>query len=169
MHRERVGIAIELLAFSGGIWQTMVGAIPPQIGWPIIVLSASVGLYLIITGFRRKADVEKQQKNKAEAIKIYNNLVKIEKEFWTALDKVPDNENALENAEVKDALFKLQVTTNKLATLVNKREFDEFIEAMLSLYTKYAEFHFDQFNHNVTKLTNREHRKIRMYIRGIND
>ena len=67
MRRERFGIAIELLAFGGGLWQTMIGTIPPEIGWPIIGVSGFVGLYLIITGLKRTTDVDEQYKNKAKA------------------------------------------------------------------------------------------------------
>ena len=58
----------------------------------------------------------------------------------------------------------VQAETNKLATLINNNDFDEFIEDMLSIYTKYLMFHMNPYSHSASKMINRGHRKIRWYI-----
>lgn len=51
-----VGVGIELIAISVGVWQGMTGMIIPQIGWTIVVVAGVGGLLLITHGIR-KSDI----------------------------------------------------------------------------------------------------------------
>ncbi|MFH1651455.1 MAG: hypothetical protein ABID87_05095 [Chloroflexota bacterium] len=103
---------------------------------------------------------------KEQANKIHDKLMTKEKEFWVALEKVPDKD-AVENAEVKKAVYNMRYETNRLANLIGRDDFDEFIEALLNIYNRYAMFHFKSGDHSVEMMRNRMTRKIRMYIRKI--
>jgi hypothetical protein len=181
---ELAGIIREHIA-EGGV--LMYGVTHPYIIMPSLLI-----LFCIYTWFRAKRKIEirdvgikndinvnkidkdvktlsiteggERVTNKEKAFQHFAKYLELERKLWETRDKLPDNEDVQQNPEIKKAIFEIQVETNNIATLVNNREFDEFIEALLALYSRYLQFNMNPYEGSMFELVNRGHRKIRWYI-----
>jgi hypothetical protein len=162
----RIGVILGVFALIAVVLQMMYPVIPQYVGWPVVIILL-LGMILVLkkSGRNTVQDViTKEYSKKQQAIKIHEELMNLEKVLWETRDKYPKNDDALENKYIKSSLASLQQKINELATLINNAEFETLIEALMSLYNKYLQFHMNTYHHSSFTLINRAHRKIRWFI-----
>ena len=118
MHKESyIGLAIEVLAIGGGVWQSMTGTIPPVIGWSVIGICVIVGFTLIIIGLRKKEEIS-DEKDKLYSYK------------WEHYNKLTEHILALENAPKENIAIILADIQRELVEIG-----DNQIDKLLSLFS----------------------------------
>ncbi len=174
-------IGLTFIAIVAVVFQMTYPVLSPFIGWPLIVMFSGGAWYFFRNAFRQKSEQshlnsETGKSNKKNTIEYrrkqastsLSRWMKLEKELWEIAKQIPEGESVLKKQNVKDAIYKLQAEGNKLALVINRQEFDEYIEAVLFHYTNQLQSHFDPYEHITgSRTSNRIHRNIRAAIRGI--
>jgi len=107
---------------------------------------------------------DKSDGNKRKAREIHTKLMQLERELWSSRENTPTGKDPRDDVEVKKVYSDIQSETNNLATLVNNNDFEEFIEALLSEYSRILQFNGNPYKRPYLQIINRAHRKIRWYI-----
>ncbi len=160
-------MGLGLVAIAVGVLQGMYEVIPPQLGWSIIGTTSIGAIVLVILGIRKKGQITTKdiaRSKKAEAQEIHSKMITLETGLWVARDKVTKDEDALENAEVKQVLADINDEINSLATLVKDNNLEVLLGALLSLYSKHLEFDASAYDDSSMDIFPNAHARIRWYI-----
>lgn len=138
------GLALGLAAIAVGVLQQMLKVMPPLLGWGVVCASGIGAIILVILGARKGKSQESQSitaqqtktSNKAKARVLHNEIMDTLAEMADKEDKLPVNEDWMQNPEVKVILDMLQAKLNDFGYLVNNRDYDRWAEVMMHYYSR---------------------------------
>jgi hypothetical protein len=138
----RWGIPIALIAIVLSVWQLGWGV------WPLLFMLVLTGL-LIWRIIAQRGLLEKDKEKlkiakKERAYTLHKRIMELDSELEGEKDKLTSKEKWKENSNVRRILDELQITLNDLGYLVNSRDYDRWVEAIMSLHSKKLEFHYKE-------------------------
>lgn len=154
-------MGLGLFAIAVGVLQSMYEVMPAPLGWSIISVSSIGAIILVILGIHKKgqtATKDVAHSKKTEAHRIHSRLIKLETGLWSARDIIPKGTDPRDDTEVKKVFSNIQAEANNLATLVNNSDFEKFVEALLSTYSRFLQFNANPYKKPYLNLLNRVHR-----------
>jgi hypothetical protein len=145
--------------------------------WEILIILGLVIIFALLTVYHWrnksnkiavKADdlvtFTKRQTNKEEARAIHEKIKELDTKLWETEEKLPQDEDLQKNPEIKHIMDELLSETDKLGHLINNREYDNWVETWLQVYSRFLHFHMDLRDENGVWSRARLNSKIRWFI-----
>jgi hypothetical protein len=137
----------------------------------VSLLFLLLGFIFVYLAIRRKNyKIEEQRKTiknllREKANEFHSELIILERQLWFAQSKIPENEEAQDNVEVKKILDDIIIAKNKLGDLfTHPKQLDEYLDVLMQLYSHILEFHINPHEQEGIMLSNVSHANIRTFI-----
>jgi hypothetical protein len=149
-------IIFAALVTGGGIVWAAIGDLPIAAiaGIGILVFALLISIIRLIAYSLRKSEIKEnasfnniseihKQTKKEQAKNLHNEIIDLERKLWETRDNLPKEVDVLKNPDIKQILDDLQNKMNALGYLINKREYNLWVESLMEMYSRDLEYSFD--------------------------